>query len=251
MADPTKPVGRTAVRFYKFARVVVRLLVPIFAKLRTEGIENVPPEGPVILALNHISWFDIPLVSVRVPRPTHYMAKIELFRIFLLGGLIRTLGAFPVRRGEGDREALRIAERLLAEGELLVIFPEGHRSGTGHLLPGHPGTGYIALRTGVPVVPVAITGTERTLNGLHYGPFAPRVTVRFGKPFRLEQPAHRDRESLARASDEIMRSIARLLPPEYRGVYADLDSTAQIAGKVDQAVIPDALTADQAKQQRP
>src|SRR5262245_21095827 len=171
--------------FYAVARVVVGALVPLVAKLRTEGLENIPKDGPAILASDHISWFDIPLVSVRVPRITHYMAKIELFGIPVLGGILRLLGAFPVRRGEGDREALRTAQRVLQEGNLVVIFPEGHRSG-GHLIEGKSGVALIALRAGVPVIPVAVFGTERILNGFRIGPFAPRATVRYGKPFRLQ-----------------------------------------------------------------
>jgi 1-acyl-sn-glycerol-3-phosphate acyltransferase len=231
MADSRRPVGQASRGLYGVVRAVATILIPVFAKLRTEGIENIPSDGPVILALNHISWFDIPLMSVRVPRITHYMAKMELFQVPLLGGFLRLTGAFPVRRGERDLDALRTAERLLSEGEVIVIFPEGHRSGTGSLGPGHPGTAYIAMRTGVPVVPIGIFGTERTLKGFRFGPFAPRVTVRFGQAFRLDRPASkRDRTSLPQASDQIMRAIAALLPPEYRGVYSDLGSTAQVAG---------------------
>jgi 1-acyl-sn-glycerol-3-phosphate acyltransferase len=231
MVETYKPMGRGARVGYALVRLVATLVIPLLARLRTEGIEHIPSQGPVILALNHISWFDIPLVSVRVPRVNHYMAKSELFQMPLLGGFIRSLGAFPVRRGERDLDSLRTAERILANGEVLVIFPEGHRSGTGRLGPGHPGIAYIAMRTGVPIVPVAVFGTEHILKGAHLGPFAPRVTVRYGTPFRLERPAgRRDRSSLPQAADQIMRAIAALLPPEYRGVYSDLNSTAQIAG---------------------
>src|SRR5690348_2111009 len=160
--------------FYAFARIVVGALVPLFARLRTEGLENIPKDGPVILASDHISWFDIPLVSIRVPRITHYMAKIELFGMPVLGGILRLLGAFPVRRGEGDREALRTSQRVLQEGHLLTIFPEGHRSG-GHLIEGKSGVALIALRAGVPVIPVAVYGTENILKGFRIWPFAPRV----------------------------------------------------------------------------
>lgn len=205
---------------YELTRMLFRLVRPLIARLRTEGIENIPAEGPVILALNHIAWIDIPLASVRVPRVTHYMAKVELFKIPILGAFMRMVGSFPVRRGEGDRESLRTAERLLAEGHILVIFPEGHRSG-GHLLPGRSGTALIALRSNAPVIPVAIAGTEKVFKGLRYGPFAPRVTIRYGKPLQFGTNGRRTRENLERATDQIMRAIAAMLPPSYRGAYAD------------------------------
>jgi 1-acyl-sn-glycerol-3-phosphate acyltransferase len=202
---------------YGFTRIVVSLIVRLIARLRIEGIENVPSSGPVILAMNHIHWMDIPLASLRVPRITHYMAKAELFEVPLLGGFIRKVGAFAVRRGEGDREALRTGERLLAEGEILVIFPEGHRSGTGVLLKAHPGTGYLAMRTGAPVVAVAISGTQRI-----FKKFRPIVTIRYSRPFIIRPSGdRRTRDNLSQATDQIMYQIAALLPHEARGPYGD------------------------------
>lgn len=234
MSDTSDRVGQASPWFYGFVRLLFTILTPLFARLRTEGIENIPREGPAILALNHIAWTDIPLMSLRVPRITHYMAKIELFNIFLLGAILRKAGTFPVRRGESDREALRNADKLLAQGEVLVVFPEGHRSRTGRLQAGHPGTAYIALRSGAPVIPVAIFGTQYTLKGLRYGPFAPKVTVRYGKPIQFEgMDGRRNRETLARAADQIMRGIAAQLPEEYRGPYADLGSKEIVAGRDD------------------
>lgn len=201
--------------FYAFARFVVNVVRPLISRLRLVGAENVPQSGPVILAVNHVAWIDIPLASVAIPRVTHYMAKIELFRQPVLGGIMRWLGAFPVRRGEGDRESLRVAERLLSEGKILVVFPEGHRSG-GHLIKAHPGTSLIAMRSGAPVVPVAISGTENVFKR-----FRPRVTIEYGKPFYMgSSGARRTRDDLARNTDLIMHRIAELLPPEYRGEYA-------------------------------
>jgi 1-acyl-sn-glycerol-3-phosphate acyltransferase len=214
-ASPDDRVGQESKGFYNFARFVVRVAMPLFTRLHTIGMENIPASGPIMLAANHIAWIDIPLASMKVPRVTHYMAKIELFGVPVLGGIIRLLGAFPVRRGEGDRESLRISERLLAQGKVLIIFPEGHRSG-GHLIQAHPGTSLIALRSGVPVVPVAISGTENVFKR-----FRPRVTVNYGKPFHLEASGpRRTRDDLARNTDLIMYHIAELLPPEYRGEYA-------------------------------
>lgn len=215
------PDGTPAPWFYAMSRAITLLLMPLLARVRIVDIENVPTDGPVMLASNHVAWADIPLISLHVPRITHYMAKVELFHIPILRVIVRLLGAFPVHRGEGDRESLRTAERLLGENEIVVIFPEGHRSG-GHLIKGLPGVALIALRANVPIVPVAISGTEHMFKGFRYGPFAPRVTVRYGKPFRLAQAGkRRSRDDMERGVDEIMRHIATLLPPEYRGEYAD------------------------------
>lgn len=214
--------GRVSPFWYGLLRLVANLVYPLIARLRVEGVERIPSEGPVIIAMNHVAWIDTIFGALRCPRPFQYMAKIELFHIPIIGFLIYKWGAFPVNRGAGDREALRTAERVLAENRLLVIFPEGHRSRGGPLLPGQPGAALIALRTGAPIVAVGISGTHRVFKGLRYGPFAPRVTVRYSEPFTLGAPGQKhSRESLAQGTDEIMRQIAALLPPEQRGQYGE------------------------------
>jgi 1-acyl-sn-glycerol-3-phosphate acyltransferase len=202
---------------YSLTRFIARPIIFLLANMQVEGLENIPASGPVILAMNHIHWMDIPMASVNVPRVTHYMAKIELFSVPLLGGFIRMLGAFPVRRGEGDRDSIRISERILADGEILVIFPEGHRSGNGVLLQAHPGAGYIAMRTGAPVVAVAISGTQKVFKR-----FRPKVMIRYSRPFTMSAgDERRTRTSLAVATDQIMYQIAALLPPQSRGPYSE------------------------------
>ncbi|MBF6589460.1 MAG: 1-acyl-sn-glycerol-3-phosphate acyltransferase [Ktedonobacterales bacterium] len=218
----SRPEGKANRIGYELLRAILAVIFFFVAKLRVEGVEQIPLTGPVILAVNHVHSADIPCFSLRIRRVTHYMAKIELFNVPVFGGAMRLMGAFPVRRGERDREALKVAERLLREGEAVVVFPEGHRSSTGALGPGHPGATLIALHTGAPIVPAAITGTQHLFKGLRYGPFAPVVTVRYGKPFRLVPSGSRvTREDLARGTDLIMYNIAVLLPPELRGKYAN------------------------------
>lgn len=207
---------------YELCRFLARLLLPLVVKLRVEGVEHIPAKGPVIIAANHIVSMDIIVVSYPVRRHLHHMAKVELFRIPVFGAFIRALGAFPVRRGESDRDALRMANELLQAGEIVAVFPEGHRSGTGRLQAGLPGVALIALRSGAPIVPVGISGTQRVFKGLRYGPWAPKVRVVYGEPITLQAGSERRRrDDLQQGIDTVMRAIAALLPPEYRGVYAE------------------------------
>jgi cytidylate kinase len=207
--------------FYSLMRGVAALILPILLKLRVEGLENVPASGPVMLASNHAAWIDIPLVSFRVPRITHYMAKVELFQAPIVGGMIRLLGAFPVRRGEGDRESLRTALRLLGQGEVVAIFPEGHRTG-GPMIRGLPGVSLIALRANTPIVPVGIINSPAVFQKGQFFFRRPTVTVRYGEPFKLNEGGGRySKEDVERGGEEIMTRIAALLPPDYHGVYAE------------------------------
>jgi 1-acyl-sn-glycerol-3-phosphate acyltransferase len=215
--------GRESRLGYEATRAFAAVALPLIAKLRTQGLENVPASGPAILAPNHLSWADIPLLSCPIKRVTHYMAKAELFRIPVLGASFRSLGAFPVRRGESDRDALRVAQRLLGEGKLVVIFPEGHRSEGHALIEAHQGVALIAMRANVPVIPIAISGTERAFHDFNYAWRAPRVLVRYGEPYMLDTSSgRRTSADLKRHTDEIMRRIAAMLPPQNRGIYAHL-----------------------------
>lgn len=207
--------------FYAFMRGIAAFIFPLLFKLRVEGLERVPPSGPVILASNHAAWVDVPLVSFKVPRITHHMAKIELFQAAFIGGMVRLLGAFPVRRGEGDRESLRTALRLLGQGEVVVIFPEGHRTG-GAMIRGLPGVALIALRAHAPVIPVGIVNSPAVFRKGRPLFRRPTVTLRYGEPFMLgAEGARYTKDDVARGGEEIMTRIAALLPPEYRGVYAE------------------------------
>jgi 1-acyl-sn-glycerol-3-phosphate acyltransferase len=206
--------------FYALMRVPLTIYVYVLTRLHAEGTEHIPATGPVIFVSNHLSMMDILAVAVPTKRLLHFMAKIELFQVPVFGGVIRLLGAFPVRRGESDRESLRVAGELLAAGQVVVIFPEGHRSDYHALQPGHTGVALIAMRSGAPIVPIGVSGTEH-VGPLRIGPWAPRVRIVFGEPFTLPSAGRRTREDLERGIDQIMRRIAALLPPEYRGVYAD------------------------------
>jgi 1-acyl-sn-glycerol-3-phosphate acyltransferase len=201
---------------YEFIRWFAILAFSAVTRIRLRGRYNVPRKGPYIIASNHLSWTDIPLVPLFIPGKVVYMAKEEAFHS-KVGWLVRFLGAFPVKRGEGDRQAIRAAGEQLAKGNIFIIFPEGHRSDTHSMIKGHAGLGMIALRSGVPVVPVAIWGSEKALRK-----FGAQVTISYGKPIVLKpKGAKITREDIQEATDEIMHRIASMLPPEYRGVYGD------------------------------
>ena len=205
--------------FYYVARVIVRMLL-LLTRWRVKGRENVPSQGPLLIVANHISLVDIPLLGVSFGRKVIFMAKRELFRFRFLNYFMRILGSFPVHRGQLDREALRQASQLLADGLALVVFPEGTRSNNAQLRPAFSGSALIALRSGAPVLPVGIAGTEKckSVTGVLR---RPRIAVNIGRPFHLPPINGRPTKvELARLTDFIMRRMAELLPPEYRGHYA-------------------------------
>lgn len=192
-------------------------------KFEVVGREHVPLDGPLILASNHLNNADPPAIALGVPRLPTYMAKREMISWPILGPAFKWFGAFPVRRGEADLSALRAATEVVKSGKMLVMFPEGTRSRTGGLTEGHSGTGLIALRTGAPILPVAVTGTEVIKwPWIFVKPLmVPRVKVTIGEPFHVPPVDRINGESAKEATDLIMRRIAALLPPEYRGVYAE------------------------------
>jgi 1-acyl-sn-glycerol-3-phosphate acyltransferase len=187
--------------FYRFAGIVSQPLKWLY-RLRAEGVENLPEEGGFVLAANHLSNLDpwplgLPLFPKRFLR---FMAKKELFW-WPLGPLIRSGGAFSVRRGEGDLEAMRTAIKLVREGHIVVMFPHGTRQRKGLVKKyqprSHTGAARIALEAGVPLVPAAIAGTDRLAR---LGP----LRVRYGKPLEL------DGLDARRATERLMAEIERL-----------------------------------------
>jgi 1-acyl-sn-glycerol-3-phosphate acyltransferase len=190
---------------------------------KVEGLEHVPRSGPYILVSNHCSNLD-PLfvgwaVGYQTRRVVHFMAKAELRRWPLIGWLAKNAGVFFVRRGEADRAAQRMALQLLATGRPLALFPEGTRSRDGQLRRGRAGAALLAMRAGVPLLPVGIAGTHRIFASGRRLPRRSRVTIRIGQPFSL--PAANaeglDRGSLRDATARIMSEIAALLPADQGG----------------------------------
>ncbi|OGO10751.1 MAG: hypothetical protein A2Z66_08900 [Chloroflexi bacterium RBG_13_66_10] len=206
----------------RWMRWIFNLLFALLTRRDVAGLENLPPSGPYILTSNHLSRLDLPLIYGLIgdQRITGWAAE-KYERHWFFGALLRIGGGIFIRRGEVDRGALHAAVEWLRAGKIFGMAPEGTRSTTGSLIRAKTGAAYLANETGAPVVPVATTGTERALRTL-LRMRRPRVSVRFGKPFHLPPVSEEDRTvALRRNSDEIMCQIAAMLPPEYRGVYAE------------------------------
>ncbi len=210
-------------RVYRLANWVGRqFLLKPYGTVEIHGSENVPLNGPLIVVSNHLNDGDPGILAWGIPRKLVFMTKAELFKIPLLKQFLEAYGAFPVRRGEADIAALRTAKEVLAKDLTLVIFPEGRRSGAeATMRQAHPGTALIALRAGVPVLPCAITGSQHMLMPMMFlKPFRRwRIILTIGEPFVLPKPERLNGAAAQEGTEIIMRKIASLLPPDYRGYY--------------------------------
>src|SRR5262245_11191636 len=207
-----------------------RTLARCFTRVHVEGdFDAIPREGPLILASNHISNADPVIIGAwftpRLGRRVHWLGKREMFDWPVVGWMARNGGVVPVDRAAADVEAFRLAQRVLAAGHVMMVFPEGTRSPTGELQRPKDGLAMLALRTNSWIVPIGMSNTDRVWPK---GRPIPRVgghaTMRFGAPFRLadELPAGLDRKAQkAAATDLIMRRIAAQLDERHRGAYAD------------------------------
>jgi 1-acyl-sn-glycerol-3-phosphate acyltransferase len=204
--------------FYACMTGLMSTALRLFGRWQISGAEHLPETGPLLVVSNHLNLADPPLLAASLPRRIRFMAKQELFDARLAGFFIGLYGAFPVRRDEGDLRALRTAARLLDQGGVLGMFPEGHRSKGAGLLPAHPGTALLAMRSGATVLPVGITGSER-IQSVRVLFERPRITVTVGEPFSIPAPPRIDSAAVQAASQQIMHSIAALLPDAYRGTY--------------------------------
>lgn len=194
--------GGVALTFYDFAKGAVGVGLRLIWRLRVHGAERVPLTGPLIVACNHISYFDPPSLGVALPRPLHYMAKVELFRMPVLGPLIARLNAFPVDRSRGDVAAIKRAVEMLRGGAAVGIFPEGTRNKTGDLRP-QVGVVLLAALSKAPVLPAYVGGTA------HANRLA-RIDVVFGEPLVVTRGERASRDELAKWAEEIMARIYAL-----------------------------------------
>ena len=201
------PFRRAAVAILNFAFKLVMIR-------SVEGLENLPEQGPAVVAANHVSNFDVFPMQFSLPRPIFFMGKAEIFKLPLLSAAFRNLGAFPVYRGEKDQWALGHAAKVLAHGQVLGMFPEGTRSKGGGLRVAKTGAARLALDARCPLVPMGLIGTDRVLKS-----FPRRARVRVVLLPALIPEAG---ETALALTDRLMFSLAAALPGEMRGVYAQL-----------------------------
>lgn len=224
----------------KALRSILRFLFRLLSRLDVHGLENVPLEGGFILAVNHLSWLDAPLVYALIDRDNLTAMVADKYKKYaLIRPLVLAVRGIWVNREQADFQALRVARDFLHAGGMLGIAPEGTRSRTGGLIAAKTGVAYLAEKAGVPVIPVGVSQTDRAVARL-FRFQRPPVHIRFGEPFVLPGLDRRDRgEALRRNTDEIMCQIAALLPPEYRGVYADHPRLKELL--VEQRIVRECL----------
>lgn len=203
--------------FRRFSHRLVKMIARACLRVTIEGMENLPAQGPLLIAINHLGNADIPALISSLPFTPDALAKIELYDLPILGNLIDRYGVIWLHRGRPDKRALRAALDGFAEGRVIVIAPEGRYSLTGALEEGNGGAAFLAYKSNTPVLPIAITGTEngnvsRHITRLKRAP----VHIRVGKIFRLAEQASTGKEAVAEGTHQIMAALAALLPEKYR-----------------------------------
>jgi len=207
---------------YKSLTSLMRLAVFAFAKWDVSGVEYIPEKQGCVLVSNHVHIIDPPLLAASSPgRRLRTMAKQELFSLPLIGWIFTAYGAYSVKRNGRDLRALRESLRLISTGEAILLFVEGTRSGGGPLQSGHGGAALIALKSGKPVIPVSIQGSNIKFPHVFFQWIIrrrPHIVVRFGPPIDLSD-IKADGTGVSEATDQIMYAIADLLPSNLRGPY--------------------------------
>lgn len=229
----------TSTIVYRVLRALVRAILYLIARPHGEGMENVPRDEPVLLCLNHLSLLDPPVVMAFVPHPISVLAASKYApRDNPIGWILRLVDVIFVNRGEVDRQALKTVLQRLKAGHSVGVAPEGTRSKTGALQPGKEGAAYIVQKSGVRVVPIALWGVEQIWPSLKRLRRA-EVHLRIGPPFALEfDPALTRGAQLQQGTRQIMLAIARMLPPEYRGVYAEEVAAEERSNPVENQPTP-------------
>jgi glycerol-3-phosphate dehydrogenase (NAD(P)+) len=225
---------------YWFVRVTFQPFFLVYFRMSRVGREHIPAQGPVIIASNHRSFLDPFVIACMVRRPMYYVAKQEIFAWRPLAWLLTALGAFPVQRGAGDTETITTAKAILARGGVVLIFPEGTRIRPGTLGRPHRGVGRLALETGAPVVPMAVTGTEAIRRGWRFRPH--KVRLRAGRPLQFPRVEHASPALAAAVTDRIWPCVMLQwewlggLPPVRRiAVLGAGPGPARIAARLGEA----------------
>ena len=203
-----------ATPFRTFVVFVLGSLFKLIMKLDVQGSENLPTDGAVVLAANHVTNFDVIPMQLSIPRPIFFMGKANLFKVPIFEAALRDLGAFPVYRGEKDEWSLRHAARVLENGQVLGMFPEGTRSKGRGLSVAKTGSARLALDANCPIVPMAVIGTDSFFKRF---PHRTLVTIKLLPPI-LPKPG----ETPLSLMDRVMFALAKELPEDMRGVYAEI-----------------------------
>ena len=207
-------------RFFRdLTRRILKLLVFFTMRATVSGVENFPRRGPAIIVVNHLGDADVALFGASMPLSIDAIAKIESLEHWLVGPVFRAYGMIFIHRGRPDRRALRAALDGLAQGRIIALAPEGRQSLIGGLEEGTEGAAFLAMKSGAPITPVALTGTQNEyIYGRKWWERVP-VTLRMGKPFFLQKQVQGQEVMRDEATRQIMEAIASLLPESYRGNY--------------------------------
>jgi 1-acyl-sn-glycerol-3-phosphate acyltransferase len=215
--------------FRIFAQGLLKLIAKICLNVSSEGMENIPQHGPLLIVINHLGDADAPSIMSSLPFSPDALAEIELFELPILGELMDWYGVIWLHRGRADTRAIRAALDGLAEGRIIIIAPEGRYSLTGALEEGTGGAAFLAYKSGAMVLPIAVTGTE---NENVYGQMKrlrrARINVKVGKMFKLVEPvkgaalsgSKNRQEAVDLGTRQIMQALAGLLPEKYQGAYS-------------------------------
>jgi 1-acyl-sn-glycerol-3-phosphate acyltransferase len=203
---------------YRVCRAILTLVFRIYFRLRIAGAAEVPAEGPVILAANHASFLDPPMIGVGVTRMCHYLARASLFRFPGFGWWLRAVGVVPVERGGGGSAGLKTILGRLRLGNAILLFPEGTRTADGRFLAVQAGIGLMVLKSGAPVVPVRVMGSFEAWGRHHVWPRPRPVSIRFGPALRFEPqlaeaqtcPKERLKELYQEVAEKVMAAIGAL-----------------------------------------
>jgi len=201
-ADRLSPV------IYAVSRVLITRPLRLIYGIKVVGAENWPENGPAIIASNHSSNMDPPFLCLSYPGYIRWMGKAEILKVPVLGWYLYKVGAFRVRRGESDREAIRSAQELVEAGHIIGMFPEGTRFRDGHFGEPQAGVGMLAVKLGVPVIPVRLRGNDQVVRNRR--PHRPHVTVTVGKPVDLDISGMSKGRSYREAARRIMEAIGEL-----------------------------------------